>query len=444
MITPSLAQASIPDKRRVRLPHNFVPRWYQRAVLEAFDEGVRRFVAVWPRRHGKDKTFYNLMVREAATGRIGNYYYVFPTFTEGWRALWDNTDNGFRVVDHCPPVLISGRNETRMHLTLKNGSTIQVLGSSDIDSLRGPNPCGVVFSEYSVQSPQAWQVIKPILIENEGWAAFNFTPRGNNHAFDLLEEAKDDPTWFTSHKTVDDLGILSAAQLAEARKGTSEEFFRQEYYCDFEAGNEGSYYGRLLASAKDEGRIGRVAADPALPVHTSWDLGVGDATAIWFFQVVGRERRYVDFCEASGEGLPYYMRVLQSKGYVYGRHFAPHDIEVREWLQEGKSRLEVARTLGIRFEVIPQHPVEDRHEAARLLIPRCWFDAERCKDGIAALRAYHKAFDDKRQTWRDRPEHDWASHGADAFGYGAMVEPSGPGIRTPAASSSVPSYGRRW
>jgi hypothetical protein len=323
-------------------------------------------------------------------------------------------------VDHCPPALIAARNETRMHLTLKNGSTIQILGSSDMDSLRGPNPCGVVFSEYSVQSPMAYQVIKPILIENHGWAVFNFTPRGNNHAFDLLEEARTDPAWFVSHLNADECGVLSAAQLAEARKGTSEEFFRQEYYCDFEAGNEGSYYGRLLAAARDEGRIGPVPMEPGLPVHTSWDLGVGDATAIWFFQVHGRERRYVDFYESSGEGLPHYIRVLQSRPYVYGRHFAPHDIEVREF-SSGTSRIDTARSLGIRFEVIPQHLVEDRHETTRLLLPRCWFDAERCKDGIAALRAYAKDWDDKRQVWLPRPRHDWASHGADAFGYGAMA-----------------------
>jgi phage terminase large subunit len=418
---------------RVRLPHHFTPRAYQLPALEAFDRGIRRVILVWPRRHGKDRTCYNLMVREAATGRVGNYYYVFPTFTEGWRALWDNTDDGFRVIDHCPPALIAARNETRMHLTLKNGSTVQVLGSSDMDSLRGPNPCGVVFSEYSVQSPMAYQVIKPILIENGGWAIFNFTPRGNNHAFDLLEEARTDPDWFVSHLTADDCGVLSAAQLAEARKGTSEEFFRQEYYCDFEAGNEGSYYGRLLATAKDEGRIARVPAEPGLPVHTAWDLGVGDATAVWFFQVIGRERRYIDYYENSGEGLPHYIQLLQSKRYVYGRHFAPHDIEVREF-SSGASRIETARNLGIRFEVIPQHTLEDGIEAARLLLPRCWFDSARCKDGIAALRAYHKAFDDKRQTWRDRPEHDWSSHAADAFRYGAMatIEAALPTFAAPA------------
>lgn len=407
---------------RVRVPHQFTPRPYQVPVFEAFDAGIRRFVMVWHRRAGKDKTAFNLMIREAATGRVGNYWYVFPSFTEGKRALWDNVDsNGMRVLDHCPPELLKKKpNEADLSLDFINGSTLQIVGSKDPDSLRGPNPVGVVYSEFAEQSPAAWQVVKPIVIENRGWVLFDFTPRGNNHAYDLLVEAQADLDWYTSVLTVDDTNALDAKQLAEARKGSSEEFFRQEYYCDFEAGNEGSYYGRLLATAKDEGRIARVAVDPALPVHTAWDLGVGDATAIWFFQVVGRERRYVDYYEASGEGLPHYIRTLQQRGYVYGRHFAPPDIKVREYTN-GTSRLETARKLGITFEVLPQSTLEDGIEATRLLIPRCWFDAERCKDGIAALRAYHKAFDDKRQTWRSSPEHDWSSHAADAFRYSAMA-----------------------
>jgi len=385
------------------------------------------------------------MVREAATGRVGNYWYVFPSYTQGKKALWDNIDkDGFRVLDHCPPELLKKKpNESDLSLDFKNGSTFQVIGSNEPDNLRGPNPCGVVFSEFAEQSPMAWQVLKPILIENEGWALFNFTPRGNNHAADLYNEALDDPEWFASFQTVDDTGVLNARQLAEARKGSSEEFFRQEYYCDFEAGNEGSYYGRLLATAKEEGRIARIAVDPSLPVHTAWDIGVGDATAIWFFQVVGRERRYVDYYESSGVGLPHYIRTLQAKGYIYGRHFAPHDIEVREF-SSGTSRLETARTLGIRFETLPQSSLEDGIEATRLLLPRCSFDAERCKEGINALRAYHKAFDDKRQVWRDRPEHDWSSHAADAFRYSAMANVTAVGLRTPDPTRDVPSYGRRW
>jgi phage terminase large subunit len=426
----------------IPLPHRFTRRPYQEDYARRVLAGeIRRGVKIWHRRAGKDKDDWNTLIQAAGDPacpiyRVGTYYYIFPTYTQGKKALWDAIDaDGFRVLDHCPAELTAKRNDSELKITLTNGSVIQVVGSDNVDSLVGTNPVGIVFSEYSLQSPLVWQFLQPILVENNGWALFNFTPRGANHAQDLYEAAREHPeTWQTSLLTVDDTRVLSAQQLAEARAGMSEEVFRQEFYCDFEAGNEGSYYGRLLATAKDEGRIGRVPVDPGLPVHTSWDLGVGDATAIWFFQVVGRERRHVDYYESSGEGLPHYIHHLQSKQYIYGRHFAPHDIEVREWGNGGVSRIETARQLGIRFEVIPQHTLEDGIEATRLLLPRCWFDSERCKDGIAALRAYHKAFDDKRQTWRDRPEHDWSSHAADAFRYGAMaaIEAALPTFAAPA------------
>ncbi len=437
----------MPTRGEVEVPYNFTARDYQRPSFRAFASGIRRIVKIWHRRTGKDKSDWCLLVREAATGRVGTYWHVFPTYTQGKKALWDGIDrDGFRIRDHCPPALIKGKpNESDMSIDLINGSVLQVIGADKVDSLVGTNPIGIVFSEYSLMSPGVWQFLQPIIIENGGFAIFNFTPRGANHAQDLYEMAQGNPRWFAELLTVDDTGVLNAEQLAEARAGTSEEVFRQEYYCDFEAGNEGSYYGRLLASAKAAGRLGDVAVDPALPVHTAWDLGVGDATAIWFFQVVGRERRYVDYYESSGEGLPHYIRVLQQRGYVYGRHFAPHDIEVREF-SSGTSRLETARQLGIRFEVLPQGNLEDGIEAVRLLLPRCWFDAERCKDGIAALRAYHKAFDDKRQTWRTSPEHDWSSHAADSFRYSAMANVERATVTFAAPTAYVPGYmqgGRR-
>jgi phage terminase large subunit len=402
-------------------------------VFVAWERGIKRLVLVWHRRAGKDKTSWNLMIK-AACLRVGTYFYILPTYTQAKKVIWDAIDrDGFRVIDHIPPELRAGVNHSEMKVTLTNGSVIQLVGSDNIDSIVGTNPLGLVFSEYSLQSPLAWQFLQPIVIENGGWALFEFTPRGQNHAADLYDEASRRPEWFASLLTVEDTGVLSGAQLAEVTVGMSEELVRQEFYCDFEAGNEGSYYGRLLAEAKDGARIGRVIPEPGLAVHTSWDLGVGDATAVWFFQLVGRERRYIDYYENSGEGLPHYIRELQRRNYVYGRHFAPHDIEVREF-SSGTSRIDTARQLGIRFEVIPQHTLEDGIEAARLLLPRCWFDSERCKDGIAALRAYHKAFDDKRQTWRDRPEHDWSSHAADAFRYGAMatIEAALPTFAAPA------------
>lgn len=408
------------------LPHQFAARAYQRPAVEAFKAGVTRLVLIWHRRAGKDKTCYNLMVR-GALRRKGQYFYVFPTYTQAKKALWDAIDKeGFRVIEHCPPAAVLATNQSEMKLTLINGSVVQLVGADNIDSIVGTNPVGIVLSEYALMAPSVLDFLRPILRENGGWLVVNFTPRGQNHAYDLYESVKDNPEWYTSVLTVDDTGVLTPADIeAERRAGMSEELIQQEFYVSFEAGNVGSYYGRLLADASSTGRVTRVAYEPGTPVHTRWDLGVGDATAIWCWQDVGRERRFIDYYEASGEGLPHYVAWLQGRGYVYGRHYAPHDIAVREF-SSGVSRLDTARNLGIRFEVVPQHSIEDGIEAVRQELPRCWFDKENCKAGIAALRAYTKDYDEQRQVWRDRPRHDWASHGADAFRCGAMGHKGGP------------------
>lgn len=184
---------------------------------------------------------------------------------------------------------------------------------------------------------------------------------------------------------------------------------------------EGAYYDRWMRDAIEAQRIGRVPYDPALPVHTGWDLGIDDATAIWFAQIDDRSRewRIIDYYEASGEALQHYVTVLRDRGYVYGRHFLPHDIEVRE-LSTGKSRREALEGLGVRVDVVPQHAVEDGIQRVRDVLPLCWFDAEKCAAGIRALRNYRKEWDEKRQTWRSQPLHNWASHPADSFRYLAM------------------------
>jgi hypothetical protein len=416
-----------PSNSPTVLPHNFTPRAYQRPGWDALTGGIERGLFLWHRRSGKDKTCFNLMLKRSQE-RVGNYAYIYPTYRQGKKALWNAIDkDGFKVIDHCPPALLAKPpNETEMLLSLTNGSTIQVIGADNIDSIVGTNPVGIVLSEYALMAPSVLDFLRPILRENGGWLVVNFTPRGQNHAFDLYEAVRDNPDWYVSVLTVDDTGVLSADDIdAERRAGMSEELIQQEFFVNFESGNVGSYYGRLLADASSDGRIGRVAYEPGLPVHTRWDLGVGDATAIWLWQDVGRERRFVDYYEASGEGLPHYVAWLQGRGYVYGRHYAPHDIAVREF-SSGVSRLDTARTLGIRFEVVPLHSLEDGIEAVRQELPRCWFDKERCKDGIAALRDYHKDYDEVRQVFRPRPAHSWSSHGSDAFRTGSMGHIGGP------------------
>ncbi len=277
-----------------------------------------------------------------------------------------------------------------------------------------------MFSEYALQDPQAWDFIRPILRENGGWAVFDFTPRGKNHGWDLYQMAKSNQDWFVSLLTVDDTGVLSAADIdAERREGMDEELIQQEYYVSFEGARQGSYYSQQLRIAESEQRITAVPYEPIVGVETWWDLGIGDAMAIWFTQSVGREVRVIDYYEASGEGFSHYAKVLGERGYVYmvkAAHHAPFDIEVRE-LGTGRSRQEAARGLGIDFAVVPRLSVEDGIEASRSFLSRCWFDRRKCERGLNALWSYHKEFDEKRKTYRSQPEHDWSSHAADAFRY---------------------------
>ncbi len=346
---------------------------------------------------------------------------MFPTYAQAKKVLWDGRDReGFPFMGHFPKEIVKGKNETELRLELVNGSAVQLIGTDNIDSVLGTNPVGCVFSEYAVQDPKAWDYIRPILRENGGWAVFDYTPRGKNHGYQLYQMARSNPEWFAEILTVDQTQAISASDIdKERREGMSEELIAQEFFCSFEGVLVGSYYGKQLQLAESEGRIGRVPFESGVGVETWWDLGIGDATSIFFTQSIGREIRVIDYYEASGEGLSHYAKKLQEKPYVYSAHHAPHDIEVRE-LGTGRSRKEVAQSLGIVFQVVPNLAIDDGIEAARSILSRCYFDRERCLRGLDALASYHKAYDDKLKDWRSYPQHDWSSHAADAFRYLAV------------------------
>jgi len=403
----------------MRIPYKFQPRDYQKPLFWAMDNGYKRAVAIWHRRAGKDKSLLNLTIKKAFE-RVGNYYYYLPTGTLGRKILWQGIDrHGMAFMDHIPKELRTKTREDEMRVELINGSAVQVMGTDKLEVV-GPNPVGCVFSEYSLQNPKAWNYIRPILAENDGWAVFNYTPRGRNHGWDLYQMARDNPNWFCQLLTVEDTGAIPLEAIQDERDaGMSEELIQQEFYCSFDFGLEGAFYLNQINRARSEGRICNVPIND-LPVHTAWDLGIGDATAIWFFQVVGQEVHLIDYYEQSGEGLAHYAKVLQDKGYLYGDHYAPHDIEQRE-LSSGVSRKHRAKELGITFQVVPKHTIEDGIEAVRSLFPGCWFDQERCKGGLNALMNYRKEFDEKLNVFKSRPLHDWTSHGSDAFRYLAVA-----------------------
>lgn len=406
---------------KIRVPKDWKPRNYQLPLWNFLEEGGLRAVAVWHRRAGKDLASINWCA-VSALKRPGLYWHLFPTYNQGRKIAWDGmTRDGRKFIDHFPEEVISAKNNTDMRLTLKNGSIYQVVGTDNVDRLIGANPVGVIFSEYSVQDPRAWDYIRPILAENGGWAVFIYTARGRNHGYDLMNMARKNEKWFSQVLSIEDTRAVTAQAIEDERdSGMPEEMIQQEFYCSFDAPLVGSYYGNAMAKALADRRIVNVPYDPLLDVNTAWDLGMGDSTAIIFYQMVGNEIRVIDYYENQGEGLAHYIKTLREKDYVYGEHIAPHDIKVRE-MSTGRSRLESARDLGIKFRVIPNLRIEDGIEAVRTIIPRCYFDEDKCKHLIEALRQYRKDFDEKNNCFKDRPVHDWSSHPADAFRYMALA-----------------------
>lgn len=405
--------------REITIPHGYAPRWYQKPVWDymAQDKPGLRASMVWHRRGGKDLTSVNLCCFKMFQ-RVGTYWHILPTYKQGRAIVWDGMDGtGRPFVDAFPDELVTHRNNVEMQITMVNGSKYRVVGSDSIDSLVGTNPIGVIFSEYSLQDPHAWDYIRPILAENGGWAMFIFTPRGKNHGYKLHQMAKGNPQWFASTLGADTTKAITQEAIDEERRsGMSEELIQQEYYCSFDAPLVGSYYSTQMENAHRESRITKVPWDPLLPVHTIWDLGMHDHTSIGFMQEYGFEFRFIDYYANSGEGLAHYIKTLAEKPYVYGKHYAPHDIKVKE-LGTGKTRWQTANELGIRFSIVEKHEISDGIEAVRNLLPRVWFDEEKCGHLVEALKSYRKEWNDQMKCYSSTPLHDWSSHPADMFRY---------------------------
>jgi len=430
-------EAGAPERKIFNLPHRWQPRPHQMRLWDFLGRAIgpepdgKRAVAVWHRRAGKDSLAVNFACL-AAHRRVGNYWHMLPTARQGRKVIWEGIDRaGRRLIDQAfPPILRAGKSEEDMLIRLDIGSTWQVVGSDNFDSLVGANPVGVVFSEWALADPRAWDYIRPILAENGGWALFIYTARGRNHGATLFDMARKTEGWFAEKLTVEDTKVIEPSVIEdERRSGMADEMIRQEYYCSFEAALVGSYYGTLLEAAETEGRITPMKVDPTLPVVTSWDLGIGDSTSIWFAQASGSEIRLIDYYEASGVGLDHYATVLRERaakgGYRYGETLVPHDATQSE-LGTGRTRLETMRSLGIgRLRVIKRLGIDDGINAARVILPRCWFDTEACARGLDALRQYSRAWSEERKSFGERPAHDWTSHAADAFRYLAI------GLREP-------------
>ena len=313
-------------------------------------------------------------------------------------------------------------NESELRVDLLNGSRITLYGADNPDSLRGIGLDGVVFDEYSQQPSNIFtEIIRPALADRQGYAIWIGTPKGKNDFYRLYQQAKTNENWLSLLLTVDDTGLISKEELEDSRKVMTDDEYRQEWYCSFEAAIKGAYYAEEIAKARQEHRITTLSYERELPVYTYWDLGVSDSTAIGFFQKVNQEIRMIDYLESSDKGLDWYAKELKEKPYLYAKHIAPHDITVRE-LTTGKSRLEIAQGMGISFEILPKLAFSDGINAGRLMFSRLWVDETKCAQWLDYIAQYCREWDDSKGMFKDQPLHNFTSHSADMYRYTAIGE----------------------
>lgn len=349
------------------------------------------------------------------------FAYIAPTHGQAKDVAWLYLK---RYVSSIPGVGVS---ESELSVTLPhNGARIRLYGAESYDRIRGLYLDGVVIDEMGDIDPRAWaEVIRPALSDRAGWATFIGTPKGRNEFYRIIhgggefKGALNDQDWFGGVLKASKTGLIDPDELADARKMLTPEQYAQEYECSFDAAIVGSYYGKEIALAESEKRIARVLHERSADTFAAWDLGIGDSTAIWIFQIVGREWHFIRYYENSSQALDHYVDWIKGLPFKVHRHFLPHDAEARE-LQTGNSRVEFLEARGLDCEVLPRHADMDRIDAARVKFNRFWFDADNCARGLDCLRMYRADYDEKNKTLRDRPLHDWASHGADAFGYAVM------------------------
>ena len=398
---------------------DFQPRPYQISLISALNSGIKRAVFVAHRRAGKDILAFNWAIFQLIINPGWTCYHILPTYSQAKKVIWDaSTNDSKRLLDYIPKELIESKNGQQMAIRLTNGSLYQLIGSDNIDSLVGTNPKILIFSEYAIQSPAVWDLLEPIVRVNGGYALFISTPRGKNHFYELMCMARNNPKWFCEILSITDTGVVTEAEIDDLRsEGRSEKLIQQEYYCSFNRGVEGSYYGRWIEKARLDGRICCVPYEERSPVHTAWDIGFGDSTSIVFWQEIGGELRIIDCYENQGEGISHYIKLIQSKPYVYGTHYLPHDAGSGS-IQTGRTLQQVAWEQGLKTTILEREiDINVGIEAVRTMLGIALFDCNKCTHLLKCLENYHKKYNDKTQSYSDIPLHNWTSHMCDAVRY---------------------------
>jgi phage terminase large subunit len=354
----------------------------------------------------------------------GRFAYVAPFYAQAKDVAWSYLKQYTAAI----PGVEVNESELRIDLPTASGgrARVRLYGADNYERMRGIYLDGIVLDEYADMDPRAWaEVIRATLADRKGWATFIGTPKGRNNFHDVwagntetgwIGAVNDPDKWFSMLLKASKTGIVDADELDDARRTMTPEQYNQEFECSFDAAIVGAYYGREIADLESRSLITAVPWERDVPVDTAWDLGLDDATAIWFFQAVGREIRVIDYYEINNQGLDQSTKYVLGKPYTYGDHYMPHDIAIRE-LISGKCRKDTVESLGLKnIRVGVKADPAERINAVRMILSRCVFDSRQCKRGLDVLKNYRREWDDKRKTFRERPLHDWSSHGADAFG----------------------------
>ena len=396
--------------------------YYPRQVFEDFHDRAERWsVIVAHRRCGKtvlciNDLIYRALIEDKEDGR---YAYVAPYMSQAKTIAFDY------LLKYSRPVMAKS-NQAELWVELINGARIRLFGADNPDALRGLYLDGVVLDEYADMKPSIFgAVLRPLLADRKGWCTFIGTPKGHNAFWEVYNNATQDKSWYVKVLRASQTGLLDKAELDDAAKTMTQDQYLQEFECDFESAILGAYYGKEMRQLTDGGRITDVEYDPLFPVHTAWDLGYSDDTAIWWYQVVHGEIRLLDYHSSNGQPVAFYAGIIQAReeerGYTYGTHWLPHDARAKT-LSSNRSVIE---QLGDKIplktiKITPNLKLQDGIQASRLALTRAWFD-HKCTDGIECLRQYQREYDEDKKVFRDKPRHDWTSHGADAFRYLAIV-----------------------
>ena len=399
---------------RIEIPYK------PRDAFQPLHQSKKRWaVVVAHRRAGKTVACVNQLIKEAVMTKRKDFRgaYIAPFYKQSKSVAWDYFKQFTRVISG---IVI---NESELRIDFKNGARIQLFGADNADSLRGLYFDSIICDEYGDWKSTVFQyVVRPALADRQGKAIIIGTPKGRNQFWEVFDRATHSDDWLALKITVDESGILPASEVASLKNELSEDAWRQEMECDFDAALPGAIWGRELYQAEQDGRITGVEYDDYADTYTAWDLGYSDDTAIWFYQVIHGEVHFIDFYSASGKSIEHYAAQVLSKPYRYKTHFLPHDARAKTLASGGKSVIEMlAEHLSItKMAITPSLSMQDGIQATRMMMPRAWFDKERCHDGVEALKQYQREWDEDKKMFRDKPRHDWTSHAADSMRYAAI------------------------